>query len=90
LSTANNLNAYAACRSTNSLGENTGESWVVHFESFKYAFTSFEIGLTAGCELIKNNSQSRLLQIDATITHNNLNVNPKGEYDTLNYHYISY
>ena len=79
-------------RSTNSLGANTGEPWLDHFKSFKYAFNSLGVGLTAGYELIKNNSQSLLLQIDATITQNNLDVdiNPKGEYNTLFYHYNSY
>ncbi len=92
LSIANNLNAYADYRSINSLGATTSGPWVNHFESFKYAFTSVGLGLTAGYELIKDNSQSLLLQIDATITHNNLDIhiNPKGEYNTLSYHYNSY
>ena len=92
LSLANNLNAYATYRSTDSLGVTTDGPWENHFESFKYALTSVGLGLTAGYELIKDDSQSLLLQIDATITHNNLNinVNPKEEYNTLSYHYNSY
>ena len=92
LSIANNLNVYAAYRSTNSLGANNGELWVDHFKNFNYAFTSVGIGLTTGYKLIRDNSQSLLLQIDATMTHNNLdiNINPKGEYNTLSYHSNSY
>ena len=92
LSIANNLNAYAAYRSTDSLGATNDGPWENHFENFKYTLTSVGLGLTAGYELIKDNSQSLLLQIDATITHNNLNINinPKEEYNTLSYHYNSY
>jgi len=91
-SIAKNLNAYAVYSSTDSLGSTTDKPWKNHFESFKYTLTSVGIGLTAGYELIKNSSQSLLLQIDATMTHNNLyiNINPQKEYNTLSYHYNSY
>ncbi len=100
LSLGNNLKGYAAYHSIDSLGTDIGnpwesadgDPWESHFESFRYASTSVGLGLTAGYELIKNNSQSLMLQIDATLAHNTLeiNLNPKGKYNTLSYHYNSY
>ena len=100
LSLGNNLKGYAAYHSIDSLGTDIGSPWESadggpwesHFESFRYASTSVGLGLTAGYELIKNNSQSLILQIDATLVHNTLeiNLNPKGKYNTLSYHYNSY